>query len=118
MGHYVPDQPSFVGMHQTIPMAPTTARKASSTDVFKPEYGDLQLAGTAASLNLGARRYGLPEGARIGLPEDGRGRVVLVLDGDVLHALTPAGEITNLPLAAASALGDECFGRPDVKPPP
>lgn len=116
-GKYVPDEPSFMGLHD-VPAASPAARTAAAKGPFRPEYGVATLMGDAATIDIGAHRVGLPAGARIGIPADGHNRVLLVLDGDVLHALTPAGEITNLPPAAASALGDECFGRPDVRPPP
>ncbi|MFI8632152.1 hypothetical protein ACIGEP_06130 [Microbacterium sp. NPDC077663] len=116
-GHYRPDEPSIMGLHD-LPAPRPAARTASPGGVFRPEYGETTLAGTAVALTLGARRFNLPEGTRIGIPEDGHGRVLLVLDGDTLHALTAAGEITNMPQTAASALGDDVFGRPDVRPPP
>ncbi len=118
-GRYSPDAPSFMGLDLYSPDAPRPAARTASPDGrFRPQYGVATLTGDAATIDIGAHRVGLPAGARIGIPADGHNRVLLVLDGDVLHALTPAGEILNLPPAAASALGDEVFGRPDVRPPP
>ncbi|MEV7633620.1 hypothetical protein AB0N64_14570 [Microbacterium sp. NPDC089318] len=99
-------------------MPPAPALTASASAAFVPKYGPTKISGDAASLTLGARRYGIPAGAEIATPDDGLGRVVLVLVGDILHALTAAGEIVNMPPEAIAALGDVWLGRPDVRPPP
>jgi hypothetical protein len=120
-GHYQPDRPHVIG----APFAPVSARTAahaptlaaSAPATFRPEYGEPLISGHATSLLLGARRYGIPVGAQIVTPDDGLGRVVLVLVGDVLHALTAAGEIVNMPPEALAALGEVWLGRPDVRAP-
>ncbi len=86
---------------------------------FVPTYGPSRLAGPGVvTLTMGARSYGIPAGARIGSPDDGDTRVALVITAQgVLHMLTSGGEVRNLPATAASALGDDVFGRPDARPP-
>jgi hypothetical protein len=121
-GQYQPDLPYLM----SVPFAPVAARTPSSASAltaappgkFVPEYGEPSISGDAALLTLGARRYGIPYGARVVPPDDdGQGRVVPVLVGDILHALTAAGQILNLTPEALAALGDVWLGRPDVRGP-
>mgnify|MGYP001070539388 CR=1 FL=1 len=54
-------------------------------------------AGTAETIAIGSRSFGLPPGCRVQHVETPTGELAWVLDGTELHVLTSKGEVTGIP---------------------